>query len=132
MRRSEWLLLLSILGILLCLAMPLSGPPGVDAEVSKARLICAGLAMAADEYANHPANPDHRPPGRVGDLFHPPWGGPSLYRHSAEEPLDPWGSPFRMERRKMPNGGEGFVFWTAKPDGTRISQFGVGPSAEPR
>jgi hypothetical protein len=121
-------------GILFTLGLfgVMSASPGIDAKASKSQLTCQELAFAADAYMNQPANPDHQLPTCVGDLIHPPWGGPSLYRHGAEEPRDPWGNPFRMEHRQMPDGSRYLLFWAAKPDGTRISQFGIGRTAEPR
>jgi hypothetical protein len=106
--------------------------PGIDVKETRSLFTCKDLAKAVDVYVDHPANTDHRLPGRVAELIHPPWGGPSLYRDGAEEPLDPWGNPFRLEHRRTLDGEDIVLVWTAKPDGTRISQFGVGQSAEPR
>jgi general secretion pathway protein G len=132
MRRSERVVLLLIVCVLLCMAVPpLFFWPGSDAGETKAVLICKNLAYAAEAYLDHPANTDRRLPDRVGDLFRPPWGGPSLYRDGAEEPLDPWDNPFRMEHRRTPDGTDYLLIWTAKPDGTKISQFGVGRMADP-
>jgi general secretion pathway protein G len=103
-----------------------------DGEVARSVILCKHLSDAVEAYVNHPANTDHRLPSRVADLIHPPWGGPSLYRDGAEEPLDPWGNPFRLEHRRTRDGEDVVLVWTAKPDGTKISQFGVGQSAEPR
>jgi hypothetical protein len=105
--------------------------PGIDNDETLAMLHCQQLAYAANAYLNHPANPDHKLPTSIGDLTHPPWGGPSLYKGVAEKPLDPWGGSFRMEQRQMTDGTPCVIFWTVKPDGTRISQFGIGRLAEP-
>jgi hypothetical protein len=100
MRRLRWLgwsLLVApgILFTLWCLAAVLFTSRGTDAKEMRALLACKELEVAAEAYRNHTANPDHQPPMSVGDVIHPPWGGPSLYRHGDEEPRDPWGNPFR-------------------------------------
>jgi len=140
MRRSRWRLkpweLLIVVATLAYLGLVLSlisgTSPGMDADVMKTHLACKNLAAATELYQDHSANPDHRLPSRVGDLIHPPWGGPSLYRDATEEPLDPWGNPFRMDHSRTPDGTDYILVWTAKPDGTRITQFGIGPRAEPK
>ena len=121
-------------GLLTCIALigvaVLRCRPGADTTVSHAQVVCKDLSDSVEAYIAHPSNRDHRLPSRLDDLFHPPWGGPSLYRGLAEEPRDAWGNPFQMERRQLSDGSEYILIWTVTPDGTTISQFGIGPNAQ--
>jgi hypothetical protein len=135
MRCLRWLSLslLLILGTLFTLGLLSAlSPHASDVHEMKVQLACKQLVFAAEAYRDHPANPGHQFPTGVADLIHPAWGGPSLDKYGEEEPHDPRGNPFRLEHRRTPDGTPSLVVWTAKPDGTRISQFGVGPLAEPR
>jgi hypothetical protein len=105
--------------------------PGIDSKETVAMLACRDLAHAAEVYRDHPANSGHQIPTSVDDLIHPPWGGPSMYPKEAGEPRDPWGGSYRMEQPGMPDGTPGILVWTVKPDGMKISQFGIGRLAEP-
>jgi len=135
MRRLSWFrfstLLTSVAGAIFLFLVVVTATTDTDGKAIQTHLLCKELASAAEAYKDHPENPGRRLPSSLGDLFHPPWGGPSLYKYGAEEPRDSWENPFRTEPRQMPDGRDYLFVWTEKPDGTKISQFGVGLLAEP-
>ena len=100
-------------------------------HVSKAQQGCKHLDQAIEQYIGHPANPRHELPDSLDDLDHPPWGGPSLHPLGDTSRPDPWGKPYQMESATKSNGDKYIIVKTTAPDGTPISQFGIGPGAKP-
>jgi hypothetical protein len=84
------------------------------------------MATAVEVYTQCEANKKHELPGSLNDLVSPPFGGPSFLRDGERELIDIWGKPFQAERRRSADGAEYILIWTSTPDGTLISQFGIG------
>ena len=100
---------------------------GIDVKESKAQLGCARLAQAIERYLESDANKKPEPPATLRDLLKPPFGGKSFLRNGEEaELIDPWDNPYQMEVIKRADGDEFFLVFTMTPDGTPISQFGIG------
>jgi general secretion pathway protein G len=99
---------------------------GYDAKQAKAQLGCQGLAIAIETYTEHKANTKHVLPRTLHELVNPPFGGPSFLRNGEADLLDPWGKPYEMELIKRSDGSECILVSTTTPDGTPISQFGIG------
>jgi general secretion pathway protein G len=93
---------------------------------------CRSVAMAVEAYIHNEANKNHEFPRTLDDLIHPPFGGPPFLRNGNEDLLDCWGKPYEMERVRKADGTEYVLVKTTAPDGTSISQFGIGPSAQPK
>lgn len=94
---------------------------------------CQCVATNIEAYVEHEANTKHELPTTFHDLVNPPFGGSSFLRNGEADLLDPWEKPYRFERRHFKDGREYPFIWTTAPDGTRISQFGIGSTnSEPR
>jgi hypothetical protein len=109
----------------------------VDPRLSRAQLGCAQLTIAIEAYMNNPScagghEDGTREPKSLRDLVYPPFGGPPLLRFGEADLLDPWGNPYQMEHIKRKDGTEYILITTTAPDGTPISQFGIGKNASPR
>ena len=92
---------------------------------------CKNIATAVEAFTTNPANPDGTIPRELGDLVRPPFGGPSFLRNGAADLLDPWGHPYTMSVRRRDNGAEYTLIGTTAPDGTPISQYGIGEESVP-
>ena len=99
---------------------------GVDSKQCESQLGCQSVATAFESYVEHSANARHELPTTLNDLAHPPFGGPAFLRNGEADLLDPWGKPYEMERRQWKDGAEFILVKTTAPDGTPISQFGIG------
>jgi hypothetical protein len=110
--------------------------PGVQhthVKKSKAHLGAKALAMAIDVYVNNPSSMDIAFPTSLNDLLHSPaHEGRSLLRNGIGDLLDPWGQPYQMRRAQRADGREYAIVFTTAPDGTPISQFGIGEAATPK
>jgi hypothetical protein len=104
---------------------------GDDTKTSKAQLGCMSIAVAIEAYIDNEANKTHEPPTALRDLVEPPFGGPSFLRNGEADLIDPWGKPYEMERVRRSDGTEYILVKTTAPDGTPISQHGIGPNARP-
>ena len=105
---------------------------GDDAKSARAQLGCKSLETAIEAYIQDKANPKHEFPNTPNDLFEPPFGGPSFLRNGRADLIDPWGKPYEFERARWSDGTEYILVKTTAPDGTPISQFGVGPNSKPK
>jgi hypothetical protein len=95
-------------------------------------LKCKALEQAAEAYHIHTENTKKEYPHSFDDLLQPPWGGPSLLKNGRDDLLDPWGNPFQMEVRTKSDGETRYILiTTVAPDGTPISQYGIGKKSEP-
>lgn len=101
-----------------------------EAKKTKAQLGCQQLATAIDFYIHSPSS-QRSQLRTLNELDQPPSGGPSLLRNGPADLLDPWGNPYQMELKKFADGREYYLITTTAPDGTPISQFGIGPNAAP-
>jgi len=120
-------LLLLVAGIVLAI---LTTRPIGDKKYS-AQLGCKSLKAAIEAYIDCPANVKHEFPTKLNDLVEPPFGGPPFLRNGSADLVDPWGKPYQMERARRPDGGEYIHVTMTAPDGTPISQFGIGANAQP-
>jgi hypothetical protein len=90
------------------------------------------VATAVEAYVYNEANKKHEFPRTLEDLINPPFGGPPFLRNGKYDLVDCWGTPYEMDRIRKADGTEDVLVKTTAPDGTPISQFGIGPSACPR
>jgi general secretion pathway protein G len=97
-----------------------------DAKKSKAHLGAKGLATAIESYQMNSAN-DGSYPTQPMDLLQPPFGGSSLLRNGQEDLMDPWGNPYQFQSEVRADGTEYILVICTAPDGTPITQFGIGP-----
>lgn len=105
--------------------------PGANGKQGRAQLACKDLETAIEAYIQHPANTKHEFPTTLNDLFEPPFGGRPFLRNGRDDLIDPWGKPYEMERVKRSDGTEYALVKTTAPDGTPISQHGIGENAKP-
>jgi general secretion pathway protein G len=103
-----------------------------DGKRTAAMAGCKNLAMAIEAYMNNPANPGNALPTQLSDLIQPPFGGPSYLRNGEADTIDPWGKPYQIQEAQRSDGTIYPLVTTTAQDGTPISQFGIGPAAQPR
>ncbi len=132
----EVLVVVAILVILATIAA-VAVPKQLDeAKKSKAVLGCATIKKAIDSYQISASNPgvsdDEKMPQDIVQLYQVPWGAASFLPDGASSALDPWGKPYAFERRQHGDGTMFIFVKTTAPDGTQISQYGVGPNSEPK
>jgi hypothetical protein len=128
--RVNCVVVVLLVGLLVTLALVvvtiLTTSSGFDAKQSKAELGCKGIAWAIEDYVNHPSNTKQEFPRTLTDLVQPAWGGPSFLNNGFADLIDPWGEPYQTERVRGRDGAEYILVKTTAPDGTPISQFGIG------
>jgi hypothetical protein len=111
-----------------------AAPP--EPDKLRAEQGCKTLSQAIDAYVNQPSHSDLPPndpsafPSRLDDLVTPPVGT-SFLKYGAKDLLDPWGKSYQMQRLRHPDGTLFVLVTTTAPDGTPISQFGIGEKAKP-
>jgi hypothetical protein len=103
----------------------------LETQKVRAHEQCQDLARAAWAYLYSPASWE-RKLDSLRDLAHPPYGTSSYLRYGEADLIDPWGQPFQMQLRQRHDGTVFAVITTTAPDGTPISQFGVGASSAER
>jgi general secretion pathway protein G len=134
----EVLVVVAILVILATVATVATTRYIEDAKKSKAQLGCQSIATAIEAYMNSPQNPgrdltdDQKMPSGPQDLYQPPFGGPSFLRNGAQDTLDPWGRPYQFQPHTRHDGTTYILVSTTAPDGTQVSQHGIGPNAIPK
>jgi general secretion pathway protein G len=101
-----------------------------NAKKSKAQLGCKGLATAVETYYTNPSSSNTYPQS-LQELLTPPWGGGSLLKNGQQDLMDPWGKPYTYELRSQNDGTQVPFVYTKSNDGIDISQYGVGPQAQP-
>lgn len=102
-----------------------------EAKRNTALLGCKSISIAVDAYRLSPSNPDGSLPSAPTDLVNPPFGGPSFLRNGQKDLLDPWGNPYQFKLQTRKDGVEVVLISTTAPDGTPISQHGIGEKATP-
>lgn len=122
------ILLLAVSGVILTV---LTSQPSVGDRKSSAQLGCKSLETAIEAYIQDKANPKQEFPTTPNDLFEPLFGGTPFLRNGQADLLDPWGKPYEFERARRFDGTEYILVKTTAPDGTPISQFGIGKNAKP-
>jgi general secretion pathway protein G len=107
-----------------------------DAKKSKAHLGAKSISQAIETYRDNPQNPgltdEERMPQDISNLYLVPFGGPSFLRNGEADTFDPWGKQYQFEQATRTDGTFYILVYTTAPDGTVISQFGIGPNAQPR
>lgn len=133
----EVLVVVAILVILATVATVATTRYIEDAKKSKAQLGCTSIAQAIEAYMQSPQNPgltdQQKMPSGAGDLVQPQFGGPSFLRNGISDTLDPWGNQYQFQQQQRNDGTTYIYVHTTAPDGTPISQFGIGAqNAQPR
>jgi hypothetical protein len=109
-------------------------PPAEKLE--KAHLGCVYLDGVSLRYKVHDANPgktdEEKLPPNANALHEPPFHKGSLLKDGRANLIDPWGKPYELTHVKRANGSTYVLIKTTAPDGTPITQFGVGKTEEPR
>lgn len=100
-----------------------------NAKKSKAVLGCKGLEQACQTYYLNP-NSNNSYPAALQDLLNPPWGG-SLLKNGQQDLVDPWGKPYQYEIRTLNDNTQAPLVHTTSPDNIQITQYGIGPQAQP-
>ena len=140
MRYSTWLnrgtLFGLVLGALLTscgfkTGFSISSPPG-HGKQGDAITACVRLSKATDAYVEHPSNSTHAPPPTLSALIKPPWGSSSFLPNGEINLTDPWGNYFILQPRTRADGRPYSLIMTVAPDGTAISQYGIGPKFFPK
>jgi general secretion pathway protein G len=107
-----------------------------DAKKARAQLGCTGLAQAIEAYTTNPQNPglsdQDKLPQSPQSLVQPPFGGQSFLRNGSADTYDPWGKQYSFQQQSRSDGTTYILVTTAAPDGTQISQFGIGQNAQPK
>lgn len=134
----EVLVVVAILVILATVATVATQRYIEDAKKARAQLGCKSLETAIEAYIQSPQNPnrdgtdDQKMPGGPQELYQPSFGGPSFLRNGQQDTIDPWGKPYQFQTQTRADGTSYILVTTTAQDGTQISQFGVGPNAQPK
>jgi general secretion pathway protein G len=133
----EVLVVVAILVILATVATIATTRYIEDAKKSKAQLGCTSIATAIEAYINSPQNPgltdDQKFPQDISNLYNVPFGGPSFLRNGQPDTIDPWGKPYSFQPHTRADGTTYLLVTTQAPDGTPISQHGIGQiNAQPK
>ena len=132
----EVLVVVAILVILATVATIATTKYIEEAKKSKAQLGCTTLDKAIKAYVMSSQNPgvleEEKLPSGPGDLVSPFGGAASFLDNGPADIVDPWGKPYQFERRVKPDQTVFILVRTTAPDGTPISQYGIGLNAEPK
>jgi general secretion pathway protein G len=102
-----------------------------DVKKSRAHTSAVNLAKMCEAYKINPANPTGDYPSSPQELLQPPFGGASYLTNGMEDLNTPWGQQFSLEPQQKPDGTLYMLVHTTAPDGTPVSNFGIGPKAKP-
>src|SRR5262245_53091946 len=105
-----------------------------DVKKTRAHTSALNISKMCEAYKINPANPTNSYPTSPQDLISPSFGGTSYLQNGPEDLNTPWGTPpqqFTLEVRTKSDGSEYMLVHTTAPDGTPVSNFGVGPKAYP-
>lgn len=95
----------------------------------KARLGCVKISKAIDSYALSSSNPgnsdEERLPPALESLLSPVWST-SFLPDGSNSLIDPWGKKYQPQQSAREDGTAYIIVFTRAPDGTPISQFGIG------
>ncbi|HSQ54889.1 MAG TPA: prepilin-type N-terminal cleavage/methylation domain-containing protein [Gemmata sp.] len=128
----EVLVVVAILVILASIATIATTRYIEDAKKTKAQLGCKAIADAIENFVNNPGNPTSIYPQQPTDLIQPFFGGPSLLRNGNADLIDPWNKQYSFQPSQRSDGTQYIIVSTTAQDGTQISQFGIGPNAQPK
>jgi general secretion pathway protein G len=97
-----------------------------DARKAKAHTQAVSISQACEAYHTNPANPDQSYPQSAQELVQPPFGGQSYLKNGPQDLQTPWGQTFTLETKQKSDGSYYMLVFTTAPDGTPVSQFGIG------
>jgi general secretion pathway protein G len=100
-----------------------------DARKGTAQTDCQGISESIDLYIKSPSNSTGAEPSSLQDLISPPFGGQSFLKDSQKGLRDPWGKEYQIQRKDMADGSTIWLVYTTAPDGTPISQYGIGQAS---
>jgi general secretion pathway protein G len=105
-----------------------------DARKSKAQMACQGIAQAMESYKMNAANPTNDYPQSLQELLAPSFGGSGFLKNGESDMIDPWGQQFQIQfiqsNSDLTGTSQMPLVYTTAPDGTPISQYGIGPKAQ--
>jgi general secretion pathway protein G len=132
----EVLVVVAILVILATVATVATTRYIEEAKKSKAQLGCQSISQAIEAYqvsaSNNGQTDQERMPTDISNLYNPPFGGTSFLRNGQADTFDPWGKAYQFQPHTRQDGTMYILVHTTAPDGTQISQHGIGPNAQPK
>jgi general secretion pathway protein G len=102
-----------------------------DVKKSRAHTSAVNISKMCEAYKINPANPTGEYPQSAQDLISPGFGGSSYLQNGPEDLNTPWGQQFQIEPRQKSDGSIYMLVHTTAPDGTPVSNYGIGPKAIP-
>jgi general secretion pathway protein G len=128
----EVLVVVAILVILASVASVATFSQLEKAKERQAQLKARILSQACEQYFLDP-NSNSTYPTSVQQLVTPPWGQTStpFLKDITNDILDPWQKPYQIQMTSLDNQTQTVLIMTSSPQGTPISQYGVGPKATP-
>ncbi len=102
-----------------------------DARKAKAQTQAVSISQACEAYHTNAANADQSYPQSPQELIQPPFGGQSYLKNGLQDLVNPWGQQFTLQEKQHSDGSIYMLVYTTAQDGTPISQFGIGPKANP-
>jgi general secretion pathway protein G len=106
-----------------------------DARKARAHTQAVSIAQACEAYAANAANPlagtGNSYPTSAQELIQPSFGGQSYLKNGLQDLITPWGQQFTLEPAPKSDGSYYMLVLTKAPDGTPVSNFGIGPKAQP-
>lgn len=102
-----------------------------DARKSRAHLAAQSLAQACESYHINPGNTDGSYPQALNQLVTPPFGGVSYVKGGQQDLMTPWNQEFIYEVKTKSDNSLYPLIYTVAPDGTKVSNFGIGDKAVP-
>jgi general secretion pathway protein G len=126
----EVLVVVAILVILASIAVIATQRYLEDAKKARAVMQAKSIHNALTAYMTNAANPYQEPPQSLYELVDPSQtiGGSSLLKNGSEDLLDPWGKEYQVLEITTDGQTKDYCIYTIAPDGTPISQFGIGPA----
>ena len=103
-----------------------------DVKKSRAHTSAVNIAKMCEAYKINSANVDQSYPSGINDLIQPPFGGASYLTNGPSDLMTPWNGQFTIEPKEKSDGSVYILVWTTAPDGTPISNFGIGQAAMPK
>jgi general secretion pathway protein G len=130
----EVLVVVAILVILASVGIVATTKYLEDARKSKAQLQCQSFAEACEAYYLNPQSGGNYPT-QLSDLNQPfgGTGGQSYLKNGVNDLVSPWGqqSQYVLTTYQNSDGSLRPLVQINAPDGTPISQFGIGPMSQP-
>lgn len=132
----EVLVVVAILVILATVATIATTRYIEEARKSKAQLGCATIDKAIKAYTLSSANPglteEDKLPQGPQDLIQPFGSASSLLENGVSDITDPWGKQYQFKKEYRADQSPYIIVYTTAPDGTTISQYGIGANSQPK